>query len=161
MPIAIFVLTLLFSPMTLASSESEFFFVGLKHTQREPPEGCKSAGGGIFGDKLDLAVLHFNCQEKYFIVFDRLTHKDDKGTPHWEVVDFAILPKLRKGESINDTDCTSHLGGYTLAIANWRATNEKTYAYRISYAIRLNMASSKFEALNPKQVKCEYFDDRD
>jgi hypothetical protein len=146
--------------MALASSEASIFFIGLKHTEREPPEGCKSAGGSIVSDKMDLAVLHFKCQEKHFIVFDRLTHKDENGTPHWEVVDFASLPKLRKDESIEHNDCTSQLGGYTLAIAKWRTTNVKTYAYRISYAIRLNMATSKFEVLNPKQVKCEYSDDR-
>lgn len=136
-------------------------YVGLQYSERELPEGCKSHGGTIVGEDIDLSVLQITCNGTRFVVFNRLAHKDAKGTPHWEVVDLVSLPTLRKGEIINDFDCVSPLGGYTLAIAKWRDTKVKTYAYRISHAIRLNLSKSKFEIINPKQVKCEYFEDRD
>lgn len=136
-------------------------YVGLQYSEQELPEGCKSDGGTIVGENADLSVFQITCNGIRFVVFNNLAHKDAKGAPYWEVVDLVSLPPLRKGESIDDFDCVSPLGGYTLAIVKWREMNMKTYAYHISHAIHLNLTESKFEALNPEQVKCEYFEDRD
>lgn len=159
---AVAILTLLLaSSMAWASPETAPIHIGLRHTAHELPDGCKSEGGSLIGADLNASVALINCRGQRFITYNRLTHRDAKGSPHWEVVALAALPKLHKDESINDIDCTSPLQGYILAIAKWRESDEKAYAYRISYAVHLNEAAAKFEVLDPRQVKCEYSENRD
>lgn len=144
-----------------ATMDTRKIYVGLQYSERELPEGCRSVGGTIVGKGIDSSILQITCNGTRFVVFNRLAHKDANGRPHWEVVDLVSLPPIGRGESINDLDCVSPLGGYTLTIAKWRHTKVKTYAYRILHAIHLNLTESKFEVINPTQVKCEYFEDRD
>lgn len=157
--VAVIVL-LLISALAFASPEVPIH-VGLKHSAHELPEGCKSEGGVLIGASLNASVRLIDCRGTRFITYNRLMHRDAKGSPHWEVVASAVLPQFQEGESINDTDCVGPVDGYTLAVARWRESKEKTYAYRISYAVRLDESAAKFEILDPKQVRCEYFENRD
>jgi hypothetical protein len=155
------ILSFLGSSLAWASSDMPPLRIGLRHSASELPEGCKDEGGASIGANHDRSVSQFNCRGQRFITFDRLTHKDSKGSPYWEVVDLTTLPALRKGESINDLDCTSPLGGFTLTIAKWRHSKDRSFADQVRYAVRLDTSAEKFEVLNPKQVKCEYRENRD
>jgi hypothetical protein len=146
----------------MTSAQAENIFVGLKYSSYELPRGCINKGSAFVGGDIDQVVFVRSCRKKLFITLDRLTHRDEKGIPHWEVIALENLPRLRTGESVsNEADgCSNPSGGATVAIAKWRANKEKTYAYDISYAIRWNLEASKFEVLDTKLVTCEFDDDR-
>ncbi len=160
MNVAALILTLLASSSAWASSETTSLRIGFHYSANDLPEGCRSEGGGLIGANHDLSVAQFNCRGQRVLTFNRLTHKDSKGSPHWEIVDLVNLPMLRKGESINDIDCIGPMEGYTLAIARWREAKTRTHASQISYAVHLNISAGRFETVNPNLVKCEYFEDR-
>jgi hypothetical protein len=144
--------------------QKDGIFLGLHHSNKDWPIGCEHLGGGVIqGNNFEGAVSQWICHGKRYLVLDRLTHRDDKGIPYWEVLDFKILPDLRKGEIVSDDadNCSNPSGGYTLAISKWKASKYKSFAYDITFALRLNMDSLKLELVKPKSVKCEYNDDRD
>jgi hypothetical protein len=143
------------------NTKSSSLFIGLKYSNKDWPEGCQVEDGGLITDTL--AVSQMTCHGERFLVFERMTHRDDKKIPHWEVIDFRVLPHLRKNEHMVDyaDGCSNPSGGYTLAISKWEANKEKSFAYDISFAIRLNMEAMKLEVIEPKSVTCGYNEDRD
>jgi hypothetical protein len=162
MKIIVSVLMLFIICIKLTYAEPEKIFVGLNFSHHELPEGCEIVGGMMINTKNDdLGVSHIKCHDKIYATLDRLLRRDAKGIPYWEVVDLAVLPSLHKGESVNEIDCTSPAGGYTVTVATWHNTKERIYADHISYALRLNLATSKFEVLNPNLVKCDQFDENE
>lgn len=147
------------------ASNNPAFEVGTKF----PPslQGCTYEGGwleGVDEAGTNLGMRFTVCGTKKYLSLDRLTHYDENRNPHWEVVDFVALPKLRKGESIGESfDCTYVVDGKVgvVTIGTWRAMPNKSYASHITFAVRPNHKTLKIESLNPKQVKCEFFEDRD
>jgi hypothetical protein len=144
------------------SAIAEGIFVGLKYSSHNLPSGCKPIGGGGWSGGLEEVVLVRACENKIYISLDRLTHRDNKGIPYWEIIAVDTLPTLRKGERIsNEADGCSNLnGGSTVVIGTWTANKEKTYASNISYAIKWSKETLKFETIDPKLATCEFDDDR-
>jgi hypothetical protein len=104
------------------------------------------------------------CDATKYLSLSRFTHYDVQEKPYWEVVDIVALPKLQKGESMGEeTDCTYEIDGRAgvVTIGTWHHTPKKSFASGITFAVRANHKTLKIEKVNPKQVKCEYFEDRD
>lgn len=129
--------------------------------------GCKGDGGwleGLSGTGVELAMDLTQCGTKTYLSLQRVTHYDTAKNPHWALLDFVVLPDLQKDESIGEHfDCTYKVDGKegVVTIGKWHHTPLKSYASDISYAIRANHKTMKLERLNPKQVKCEYFENRE
>src|SRR5262245_30005879 len=119
---------------------------GQRYSHQTLPAGCKSESGSMLGLKPETSVERINCGGRHSLVYARLTHRDDRGIPYWEALDSTLLPTLEKGESFNDEDCVGPTSGYVFAIAKWRSSKGREYAYRISYALRVNEATERFEA---------------
>ena len=143
-------------------AHAEDIFVGLKYPNYERPNGCKTVGGTFVGGGLDYFASVKSCRSQLFATLEHLTPKNDKGLRFWEVMALANLPGLQKGEKVADEadGCSNPSGGYTVAIAKWKANKGTKYAYDVSYAIRWDMKKSSFEVLDPKSVTCEFDDDR-
>ena len=162
MNIAIYILILFFICTGLTNAESEKIFVGLTYNGKLLPDGCNNEGGQMINSKNDdIAVDLMKCHGKHYAVLDRLSSRDGKGNPNWDIVDIAVLPKFHIGESLNDIDCTSPAGGYTLTLAKWHNTKKLIIADHVSYALRLNLEKSKFEVIKPNLVKCDQYDENE
>jgi hypothetical protein len=106
------------------------------------------------------SVLVLRCKENPFIVISRLADVE-KNT--FEITRSYRLPKLRKSQSIWDTDCT-FLSDTTIWAFAIGAPSKWGVGARLSkktYAAILVPKSMEIVEVKPSQVSCGYQEDRD
>ncbi len=121
------------------------------------PNGVKDLGGGLLSNE-DYGVSRFSKGKKYMLWFEKISARDAKGVPSWEVIDVLTFDPLKK----NQTFLLSYSSGcqqngktnLDLIVMAELLPNKKSY--KIVRAWRADIKNKRFEKTNTKSVICKY-----
>lgn len=164
-------LSLLFvSPISPAGETKEY--VGLVYPPI--PSGLVEKGGGLAignasSDGLWYSYVEIDGKPMIWLVREiGRSIANWKDRPIWQVEDTLAAPSVSKGETIhhgNDIECFFKGSADTSIIAvgkwAWRVKQVGGYSHHIRLAWRVNPVLKKFEAISPRDVRCELNEDRD
>ena len=104
MKLKLFISLLIFSLTTFAAPEKKSEFVGYKHKGvlygETLPNGVKDLGGGLLSDE-NYGVSRFQKGKKFMLWLEKITDRDKKGVPSWEVKDVLTFDNLKKNRNFH------------------------------------------------------------
>lgn len=136
-------------------------YVGYKHkgvTRGETlPNGVKDLGGGLLSNE-DYGVSRFSKGKNFMLWLEKITARDAKGVPNWEVKDVLTFDAPKKNQEFllsYSSNCTQN-GKSSLELIVMAEFQPKTKTYKIKKSWRANVKKEKFEKISTKNIKCEY-----
>ncbi|HYP51556.1 MAG TPA: hypothetical protein VEQ34_11500 [Pyrinomonadaceae bacterium] len=94
-------LAFLILPATLAAQKKEL--IGYRHKGvvygETLPNGARDLGGGLLSDD-NYGVSRFAKGGKHMLWLEKVTSRDKKGVPSWEVRDVLVINNLKKKSGI-------------------------------------------------------------
>ncbi|CAN5633337.1 hypothetical protein BH24ACI2_BH24ACI2_04820 [soil metagenome] len=160
MKIKIILLMLLLTVPTIAiTKKSEY--IGYKHKGvkygETLPNGVKDLGGGLLSNE-NYGVSRFTKGKKYMLWLEKITTRDAKGVPNWEVRDVLSFDKLKKNQEFLFSYSSSCLqngkGNLDMIVMTELLPKNKTY--KVLKAWKANIKKEKLEKISTKGIKCEY-----
>lgn len=155
----ILVLLLLTFPALAITKKSEY--IGYKHKGvkygETLPNGVKDLGGGLLSNE-NYGVSRFTKGKKYMLWMEKISDRDTKGVPNWEVKDVLDFDNLKKNQSFMfsySSGCLQN-GKENLDMIVMTEFLPTTKTYKILKAWKSNLKKEKFEKLSTKGIKCEY-----
>lgn len=125
------------------------------------PPGVEEVGGMLLRgpDGAELGMTDVRSDTAQMLWLGRLTHRDDAGKAHWELLDRVKLSDLNAGESVAWIDCA--LDGVPdasiVAIGTWTPTDTLR---AIREAWRPDLQRRRFAPLPVQRVSCSVEEDR-
>ena len=160
----LFVSLLFFSLSTFAAPDKKnkkSEFVGYKHKGvlygETLPNGAKDLGGGLLADE-NYGVTRFEKGKKYMLWLEKITERDKKGVPSWEVRDVLAFDNLKKNQEFSfsySSGCTQN-GKENLDLIVMTELSAKKKNYKVIRAWRANTKAGKFEKISGKGIVCQY-----
>jgi len=152
---------LLFTLSTFAAPEKKSEFVGYRHKGvlygETLPNGAKDLGGGLLSDE-NYGVSRFQKGKKFMLWLEKITDRDKKGVPSWEVRDVLTFDNLKKNQefsfSYSSTCLQNGKENFDLIVMTEVSAKKKTY--KVIRAWRANTKTGKFEKISDKGVVCKY-----
>ncbi len=157
----LFLSLLLFSLSTFAAPEKKSEFVGYRHKGilygETLPNGAKDLGGGLLSDE-NYGVSRFQKGKKFMLWLEKITERDKKGVPSWEVRDVLTFDNLKKNQEFLFSYSSSCLqnGKANLDLIVMTELSAKQKTYKVIRAWRANTKAGKFEKISDKGVVCKY-----
>ncbi len=135
-------------------------YIGYKYTgvsyNQTLPNGVKDLGGSLLEDD-NYAVSRMKKGKTEMLWLARITSRNARGVPKWQVKDVLFLPALKKNQEI--------LRGFTfpctiddeedlnlIVLADYLA---KSKTYKVRKAWRANTKTNKIQAIPIKGISCE------
>ena len=141
-----------------ANTPSKDKLIGQKHGD-ELPLGFKYVGGAMLSDPYrdpkQYGVTEVSLGKNRAVWLERLTHHDEAGHAHWEILDVLFLPQLAKGQILFYSTCTLASRPEVEVVAITDAPPRGRYFGRVRNAWRANRKTEKFEELPLTDIKCE------
>ncbi|MBA2494006.1 MAG: hypothetical protein H0V31_04845 [Acidobacteria bacterium] len=155
----ILILLLLALPTLAITKKSEY--IGYKHKGikygETLPNGVKDLGGGLLSNE-NYGVSRFTKGKKYMLWLEKITARDAKGVPSWEVRDVLSFDKLKKNQEFLFSYSSSCLqngkGNLDMIVMTELLPKNKTY--KVLKAWKANIKREKFDKISIKGIKCEY-----
>ncbi len=151
---------LLIALPALAFDAAKSHYVGYKHKGvvygETLPNGVKDLGGGLLSNE-NYGVSRFSKGKDYMLWLERITARDSKGVPSWEVKDVLTLDAPKKNQEFffsYSSGCTQN-GKANLDIVVLAEAGAKNKIYKIKKAWLANVKREKFEKISTKNIKCE------
>ena len=121
------------------------------------PNGAKDLGGGLLSNE-NYGVSRFSKGQKFMLWLEKITARDARGIPSWQVKDVLTFDKLKKNQEFlfSYSSTCEQKGKSNL---DWIVMAEllpKTKTYKIINAWRANVKREKFEKISIKGIKCAY-----
>lgn len=136
-------------------------YIGYKHKGvvygEALPNGVKDLGGGLLSNE-DFGVSRFSKGKDYMIWLEKITARDAKGVPSWEVKDVLTFDLLKKNQEFllsYSSTCTQN-GKSNLDLIVMTEFDAKTKTYKIKKAWKADVKKERFEKVATKNIKCEY-----
>jgi hypothetical protein len=156
----LFLLAFLIFPAATASAQKKEF-VGYRHKGvvygEALPNGARDLGGGLLSDD-NYGVSRFSKGGKQMLWLEKITSRDKKGVPNWEVVDALVINNFKKNQEFlfsYRSPCTD--GGaedIDMIVLAELITPQKTY--KVLQAWRADLLREKFQPLSTEGIRCEY-----
>lgn len=123
------------------------------------PNGAKDLGGGLLSNE-NYGVSRFSKGKKFMLWLEKITERDARGVPSWEVRDVLSFDKLKKNQEFLFSYSSSCLqnGKEKLDLIVQADFLPKTNTYKIIHAWRANVKREKFEKISTKGIKCIYIE---
>jgi len=123
------------------------------------PNGAKDLGGGLLSNE-NYGVTRFSKGKKFMLWLEKITDRDTKGVPSWEVRDILSFDKLKKNQEFLFSYSSSCLqnGKEKLDLIVQAEFFPKTKTYKIIDAWRANVKREKFQKMSTKGIKCAYIE---
>lgn len=156
----IFFLLIFFTLTTIAAPQKNSEFVGYKHKGilygETLPNGVKDLGGGLLSNE-NFGVTRFQKGGRYMLWLEKITARDARGVPSWEVKDVLSFDKLKKNQEFQfsySSNCTQNSKSNLDLIVMTELSNQKTY--KVLRAWKANIKSGKFDKTSDKNIVCKY-----
>lgn len=123
------------------------------------PNGAKDLGGGLLSNE-NYGVSRFSRGKKFMLWLEKITGRDVKGVPSWEVRDVLSFDRLKKNQEFLLSYSSSCLQNdkEKLDLIVQVEFLPKTKAYKIIHAWRANVKREKLEKITTKGIKCAYIE---
>jgi hypothetical protein len=125
-------------------------YVGYKHKGvvygETLPNGVKDLGGGLLSNE-EYGVSRFSKGKKYMLWLEKITSRDGKGFPSWEVKDVLTFDLLKKDQEFlisYSSNCQQN-GRASLDLIVQAELFPKEKTYKILRAWKANIKKEKFE----------------
>jgi hypothetical protein len=152
---------LLFSLSIFAAPEKKSEFVGYRHKGvlygETLPNGVKDLGGGLLSDE-NYGVSRFKKGKKFMLWLEKITDRDRKGVPSWEVRDVLTFDNLKKNQefSFSYSSTCMQSGKENLDLIVMTELSPKQKTYKVIRAWQANTKAEKFEKISEKGIVCKY-----
>ncbi|MDQ3801898.1 MAG: hypothetical protein M3384_20940, partial [Acidobacteriota bacterium] len=146
-------------PTAVSAQKKEFIGYrhrGVVHGERLP-NGARDLGGGLLSDE-NYGVSRFVKGRKQMLWLEKITSRDKKGIPSWEVKDVLVISNPKKNQEFlfsYGSTCTEN-GAEDLdliVLAEFQAAQK---SYKVLQAWRADLLREKFQPLSVETIKCEY-----
>ena len=135
-------------------------YIGYKHKGVKYGEvlsnGAKDLGGGLLSNE-NYGVTRFSIGKQYMLWLEKVTGRDSKGVPNWEVKDVLSFDGLKKNQEFTfsySSGCIQNgKGDLDLIVLTEYLPATKTY--KAVQAWRANTARGKFEKTSTKKIECQ------
>jgi hypothetical protein len=128
--------------------------IGRRDVDHTP--GVESLGGGLIGldDTLQFSFGHVRIAEGNALLLERMTHRDDRGSAHWVVIDAVLLPALPDSSGLVSTLCRERLRSdqRLAAIVRW---SEDRWLPATIAAWRADLVEGRLVAIGTAGIDCE------
>lgn len=160
MRVKLFIFLILITLPVIASPQKKDF-IGYKHKGVLYGEilsnGAKDLGGGLLSNA-DYGVTRLTKDKKYMLWLEKITHRDAKGVPSWQVKDVLMFDDLKKNQEFlfsYSSGCLQNgRKNLDLIVMAERLPAKKTY--KVIRAWRANVKKEKFEKISDKGIVCQY-----
>jgi hypothetical protein len=146
-------------PSIVSAQKKEF--IGYRHKGvvygAKLPNGVKDLGGGLLSHE-EYGVSRFSKGKKQMLWLEKITTRDKKGVPSWEVLDVIIVNSLKKNQEFlfsHSSPCTDS-GQEDIDMIVLAELNPKQKIYKVLQAWRADLLKERFEELSVDGIKCEY-----
>ena len=155
------ILLLLLVSLPILANTKKSEYIGYKHKGvlfgEKLQNGVKDLGGGLLSAE-NYGVSRFSKNEKMMLWLEKITDRDAKGQPSWEVKDVLTFDKLKKNQSFMfsySSGCLQN-GKENLDLIVMAELMPKDKTYKILKAWKANIKKEKFEKISSKGIKCEH-----
>ena len=121
------------------------------------PNGAKDLGGGLLSNE-NYGVSRFSRGKKFMLWLEKITDRDKKGVPSWEVKDVLTFDNLKKNREFSfsySSTCVQN-GKEILDLVVMTEFSAKKKTYKVIRAWRANVKTAKFEKISDKGIVCKY-----
>ncbi len=161
MKLKLFFSLLFFTLTTFAAPQKKSEFVGYKHKGivygETLPNGAKDLGGGLLSNE-NYGVSRFQKGKKFMLWLEKITARDAKGVPSWEVKDVLMFDNVKKNQqflfSLSSTCQQNGKENLDLIVMTELSPQKKTH--KVLRAWRANVKTAKFEKTSDKGIVCKY-----
>jgi hypothetical protein len=133
-------------------------FIGYRHKGvlygEVLPNGVRDLGGGLLSN-YNYGVSRFTKGRKYMLWLEKITSRDSKGFPTWEVKDVLMFEDLGKNQEFHfslSSACTQNGKQNLDLIVLVESTPKKTL--KVARAWRANVRKEQFEKVSEKGIVC-------
>lgn len=147
--------------LTIFASAQKSKYVGYRHKGaiygETLPNGAKDLGGGLLSDE-NYGVSRFAKGREFMLWLEKITSRDRKGVPNWEVKDVLSFGSLKKNQEFlfsYSSACTQK-SKTDLDLIVKAELSPKKKKYKILQAWTANLKREKFQKVSTKGIKCEY-----
>ncbi len=134
-------------------------FIGYRHKGvlygETLPNGAKDLGGGLLSNS-NYGVSRFTKGKKYMLWLEKITARDRKGVPSWEVKDVLMFDDLKKNREVRfsySSGCAQNgRENLDLIVMTERTTKN---ALKVIRAWRANVKKERFEKVSDKGIVCK------
>lgn len=155
----LFLLAFLILPNIISAQKKEY--VGYRHKGvvygETLPNGTKDLGGGLLSVE-DYGVSRFSKGKRQMLWLEKVTSRDKKGVPNWEVLDVLAVDNPKKNQEFlfsYASTCTEN-GVEDLDLIVLAEFQSARKAYKVLKAWRADLLKEKFEEAPVEGIKCEY-----
>ncbi len=157
----LFLLSLIAVPALFGAPPQKKELIGYKHKGvkygETLPNGAKDLGGGLLSNA-DYGVSRFSRGKKYMLWLEKLTARDSKGVPSWEVRDVLTFDNLKKNQEFlfsYSSGCVQN-GKENLDLIVMAEFSPAQKTYKVIRAWRANVKKEKFDKISEKGIVCTY-----
>ena len=160
MRVKLFIFLILITLPVIASPQKKGL-IGYKHKGvlygEKLPNGAKDLGGGLLSNA-DYGVSRFMKDKKYMLWLEKITHRDDKGVPSWQVKDVLMFDELKKNQEFLFSYSSGGLqnGRENLDLVVMAELLPAKKTYKVISAWRANVKKEKFEKISGRGIVCHY-----
>jgi len=161
MKLKLFFTIIFFSLSIFAATEKKSEFIGYKHKGvlhgETLPNGVKDLGGGLLSNE-NYGVSRFQKGKKFMLWLEKITDRDKKGVPSWEVKDVLTFDNLKKNREFSfsySSTCVQN-GKEILDLVVMTEFSAKKKTYKVIRAWKANIKKEKFEKTSDKGIICKY-----
>ena len=155
----LFLLAFLILPAAVSAQKKEF--VGYRHKGvlygETLSNGARDLGGGLLSDE-NYGVSRFSKGAKQMLWLEKISSRDKKGVPSWEVLDVLVINKPKKNQEFlysYSSTCTEY-GEENLDLIVLAEFQTAGKTYKVLEAWRADLLKEKFEKISVEGIKCEY-----
>ncbi len=160
MKLKLFFSIIFFSLSIFAAPEKKSEFIGYKHKGvlygETLPNGVKDLGGGLLSNE-NYGVSRFQKGKKFMLWLEKITDRDSKGVPSWEVRDVLTFEKLKRNQAFSfsySSTCRQN-GKENLDLIVMTEHSAKKKTYKVIRAWQANIKTAKFEKISDKGIICK------
>jgi len=160
MKLKLFFSIIFFSLTTFAVPEKKSEFIGYKHKGvlygETLPNGVKDLGGGLMSNE-NYGVSRFQKGRKFMLWLEKITERDKKGVPSWEVQDVLTFENLKKNQEFlfsYSSTCRQNGKENLDLVVMTELSAKKTY--KVIRAWKANIKAGKFQKISDKGIVCKY-----
>lgn len=154
-------LLLLFLLLPAVAFTQKKSYIGYKHRGviygETLPNGVKDLGGGLLSNE-NYGVSRFAKGKTFMLWLEKITSRDKKGVPSWEVKDVLTFTNLKKNQEFlfsYSSPCMQNgkKAGLDLIVRAGLAPQKN---YKILEVWTADLKKEKFKKISVKGIKCEY-----
>ena len=120
------------------------------------PNGVKNLSGGLLSNE-SYGVSRFSKGKKDMLWLEKITDRDEKGVPSWQVKDVLMFDTLKKNREFLFSYSSSCLqnGKESLDIVVMVELSADKKSYKVLKAWNANTKKEKFKKISTDNIKCE------